>query len=122
MISFLNELIESGSQRQVTVVHADRRLDTWPLREEMTELIEKTSSRQAHLVHRRRRNWRLPWPCGHRKAGHTCGGERIPVRSAAVHEGRAFRSRGCRCTGAEYQLRDLWSGPVDAALIKATLA
>ena len=41
MISFLNELIESGSQRQVTVVHADRRLDTWPLREEMTALVEK---------------------------------------------------------------------------------
>ena len=41
MISFLNELIESGSQRQVTVVHADRRMDTWPLREEMTALVEK---------------------------------------------------------------------------------
>ena len=33
MLSFLSELIEKGSQRPVTVVHADRSLDTWPLRE-----------------------------------------------------------------------------------------
>ena len=41
MLSFLSELIEKGSQRPVTVVHADRSLDTWPLREELTELVNK---------------------------------------------------------------------------------
>ena len=41
MLSFLSELIEKGSQRPVTVVHADRSLDTWPLREELTELVSK---------------------------------------------------------------------------------
>ena len=41
MLSFLSELIEKGSQRPVTVVHADRSLDTWPLREELTELVGK---------------------------------------------------------------------------------
>ena len=32
----------------VTVVHADRRLDTWPLREELTELVGKLPN--ARLV------------------------------------------------------------------------
>lgn len=41
MLSFLSELIEKGSRRPVTVVHADRSLDTWPLREELTELVNK---------------------------------------------------------------------------------
>ena len=41
MLSFLSELVEKGSQRPVTVVHADRSLDTWPLREELTELVNK---------------------------------------------------------------------------------
>lgn len=41
MLSFLSELIEKGSERPVTVVHADRSLDTWPLREELTELVNK---------------------------------------------------------------------------------
>ena len=41
MLSFLSELIEKGSQRPVTVVHADRSLDAWPLREELTELVNK---------------------------------------------------------------------------------
>jgi len=41
MLSFLSELIEKGSQRPVTVVHSDRSLDTWPLREELTELVNK---------------------------------------------------------------------------------
>lgn len=41
MLGFLSELIEKGSQRPVTVVHADRSLDTWPLREELTELVNK---------------------------------------------------------------------------------
>lgn len=41
MLSFLSELVEKGSQRPVTVVHADRSLDTWPLREELTELVGK---------------------------------------------------------------------------------
>lgn len=41
MISFLNELVSTGSQRSVTVVHADRSLNTWPLREEMAELVKK---------------------------------------------------------------------------------
>lgn len=41
MLSFLSELIEKGPQRPVTVVHADRSLDTWPLREELTELVNK---------------------------------------------------------------------------------
>lgn len=41
MLSFLSELVEKGSQRPVTVVHADRSLDTWPLREEFTELVNK---------------------------------------------------------------------------------
>ena len=41
MLSFLSELIEKGSQRPVTGVHADRSLDTWPLREELTELVNK---------------------------------------------------------------------------------
>ena len=41
MLSFLSELIEKGSQRPVTVVHADRSLNTWPLREELTELVNK---------------------------------------------------------------------------------
>ena len=41
MLSFLSELVEKGSQRSVTVVHADRSLDTWPLREELTELVNK---------------------------------------------------------------------------------
>ena len=41
MLSFLSELIEKGSQRPVTVVHADRSLDTWPLREELAELVGK---------------------------------------------------------------------------------
>ena len=41
MLSFLSELVEKGSERPVTGVHADRRLDTWPLREELTELVNK---------------------------------------------------------------------------------
>ena len=41
MLSFLSELVEKGSERPITVVHADRRLDTWPLREELTELVGK---------------------------------------------------------------------------------
>ena len=41
MLSFLSELVEKGSTRPVTVVHADRRLDTWPLREELVELVGK---------------------------------------------------------------------------------
>lgn len=41
MLSFLSELVEKGSERPVTVVHADRSLDTWPLREELTELVNK---------------------------------------------------------------------------------
>ena len=41
MLSFLSELVEKGSRRPVTVVHADRSLDTWPLREELTELVNK---------------------------------------------------------------------------------
>ena len=41
MLSFLSELVEKGSQRPVSVVHADRSLDTWPLREELTELVNK---------------------------------------------------------------------------------
>ena len=41
MLSYLSELVEKGSQRPVTVVHADRSLDTWPLREELTELVNK---------------------------------------------------------------------------------
>ena len=48
MLSFLSELIEKGSQRPVTVVHADRSLDTWPLREELTELVGKLPN--ARLV------------------------------------------------------------------------
>ena len=48
MLSFLSELIEKGSQRPVTVVHADRSLDTWPLREELTELVNKLPN--ARLV------------------------------------------------------------------------
>ena len=42
------ELAEKGSERPVTVVHADRRLDTWPLREELTELVGKLPN--ARLV------------------------------------------------------------------------
>ena len=48
MLSFLSELVEKGSERPVTVVHADRRLDTWPLREELTELVGKLPN--ARLV------------------------------------------------------------------------
>lgn len=48
MLSFLSELVEKGSERLVTVVHADRRLDTWPLREELTELVGKLPN--ARLV------------------------------------------------------------------------
>ena len=48
MLSFLSELIEKGSERPVTVVHADRRLDTWPLREELAELVGKMPN--ARLV------------------------------------------------------------------------
>ena len=48
MLSFLSELVEKGSQRPVTVVHADRSLDTWPLREELTELVGKLPN--ARLV------------------------------------------------------------------------
>lgn len=48
MLSFLSELVEKGSERPVTVVHADRTLDTWPLREELTELVGKLPN--ARLV------------------------------------------------------------------------
>lgn len=48
MLSFLSELVEKGSERPVTVVHADRRLDTWPLREELAELVGKLPN--ARLV------------------------------------------------------------------------
>ena len=48
MLSFLSELVEKGSERPVTVVPADRRLDTWPLREELAELVGKLPN--ARLV------------------------------------------------------------------------
>ena len=48
MLSFLSELVEKGSERPVTVVHADRTLNTWPLREELTELVGKLPN--ARLV------------------------------------------------------------------------
>ena len=48
MLSFLSELAEKGSERPVTVVHADRTLDTWPLREELTALVGKLPN--ARLV------------------------------------------------------------------------
>ncbi len=41
MIAFLSELAEQDSEREVVVVHSDRRADTWPLREEMQELVGK---------------------------------------------------------------------------------
>ena len=39
MISFVKELVDAGSEREVVVVHADRRLDTVPLREELEALV-----------------------------------------------------------------------------------
>ncbi|MDO5750573.1 MAG: FAD-binding oxidoreductase [Rothia sp. (in: high G+C Gram-positive bacteria)] len=39
MISFVKELVDAGSEREVVVVHADRRLDTVPLREELQALV-----------------------------------------------------------------------------------
>lgn len=44
MIAFLSEMVATDSRREVVVVHADRRQDSWPLREEMQELVGKLAN------------------------------------------------------------------------------
>ncbi len=51
MLSFLSELVEKGSQRPVTVVHADRSLDTLPARR-AHRARQQAAQRTPHLVHR----------------------------------------------------------------------
>ena len=108
--SILRSLAESGSDRQVLVLHAESNLDSWALRSQMTDDVERLDGADLQLWleqprSRFQRGLHVP-----ARGGPPRQRLPVPVRPAAVHEEHPQRGHQRRHPGHEDPLRGLRPG------------